>query len=276
MKDDFTTTVSDVREGAVILRGYSLEDVMTSCTYTEGAFLTIVGRLPGAAERRLLDAVLTSLLDHGFVASTVAAGRYIASGNPQLVPAVAGSLLAAGRNTVSPEHSFGLLQRAFELQAEHGWDATTAAAAVVDETLAAGARLPGFGHPTHKSGDFRATVIFELADELGLAGRACEMYQLVYQAMTVRSGKRGIPINIDGCMACVGYDLGLNANQVVSFALLSVLPGLMAHIIEEIDAGIPLRHITHGAYEGPDRLSLNTDHANGDTADGHHAERILP
>lgn len=250
MRDEFSTSISDVRDGDVILRGYSLAEIMRTCSYCEGAFLTIVGRLPSPQEARLFDAVLNSLLDHGFVASTVAAGRYIASGNPQLVPAVAGAVLASGRNTVSPEHSFHLLDRAFSLQSERDLDSQQAAEAVLEEVLAAGERLPGFGHPTHKVEDFRAAVLFDLADELGVAGPACEMFRLLHGALIRRTGKRGIPINIDGCLACIGYDLGLSANQVVSFALLSVLPGLMAHVMEEIETNVPLRYITNGTYDG--------------------------
>lgn len=39
-------------------------------------------------------------------------------------------------------------------------------------------------------------------------------------------------------------------NQTVAFAVLSVLPGLMAHVIEEIETGRPLRFIQDGDYVG--------------------------
>ena len=194
--------------------------------------------------------MLTSLLDHGFVASTVSAARFIASGNPQFVPAVAGGLLAAGQNTLSPEHSVDLIARAIEIQDADGSSDEQTAKVICAEVKAQGRRFPGFGHPVHRGSDFRATALFDLADELGVSGRASRLYRSIHTEFVTSTGKTDIPINIDGCLACLGMDLGLNAQQVVAIALLAVLPGLMAHVIEEIESGVPLRFITDGTYSG--------------------------
>lgn len=250
MTAEFTTEVSDVQEGIVVLRGYSLEEVMRELTYTQGAFLSIIGRLPTDPERVVTDAVLNSLLDHGFVASTITAARYIASGNPQFVPAVAGGLLAAGSNTLSPEHSFHLLASARAIREERSLDFAGAAKEIVSEFVAAKRRLPGFGHPIHKDSDFRADVIFSVSEECGIAGEGIAQYRAIHAEFVRQTGKTSIPINIDGALAAVGSDLGWTANQTVAFALLSVLPGLMGHVIEEIVGGKPLRYIHDGAYIG--------------------------
>lgn len=247
---EFTTEISEVAHGLVNIRGYSHEEIMRSLTFAQGSFLTMVGRLPTPAETRLVEAILNSLLDHGFVASTISAARYIASGNPEFVPAVAGGLLAAGRNTLSPEHSAQMISYALSLQEEHGWDLDRVAAEVVDEYHSSGRRIPGLGHPFHKDHDFRATVLFELADELGLSGPGADVYRAIHREFLRQTGKTGIPINIDGCLAAVGYDLGLTTDQTVGFALLAVLPGLMAHASEEIASNSALRWIENGRYVG--------------------------
>jgi citrate synthase len=244
----FNTTVSEVKEGDVNLRGYSLAEIMRETTYADGAFLAITGRIPSAAERRLVDAILNSLLDHGYVASTITAARYIASGNPQFIPAVAGGILAAGSNTLSPEHSYHLLEHTKALRGDGTYD--EGAELVVEEYVSNKRRLPGFGHPTHKTSDFRADVLFELAAELGLAGESVQQFQAIHAAFVRKTGKTNIPINIDGALAAIGCDLGWSANQTVAFAVLSVLPGLMAHVIEEIETGRPLRYIQDGEYTG--------------------------
>lgn len=250
----FQTAVSEVGAGRVNIRGCSQEEIMRRLDYAEGTFLTLVGRLPSPAEARLVNAMLLSLLDHGFVAATITAARYIASGNPQFVPAVAGGLLAAGANTLSPEHSCELIERARALREEGDLSDADAADRVVEELLDAGLRVPGLGHPVHRDGDFRATVLFELAEELELAGDATRLYLAIHAAFVARTGKTTIPINIDGCLACLGMDLGLSPRQTVSIALLGVLPGLMAHVDEEIEQGVPLRYITDGEYVGaPER-----------------------
>ncbi len=244
----FNTSVSEVKDGDVNLRGYSLKEVIREATYAEGAFLAIAGRVPSHAEARLLDAMLNTLLDHGYVASTISAARYIASGNPQFIPAVAGGILAAGSNTLSPEHSYKLLERAKELRGVGTLE--DAAERIVAEYAESSRRLPGLGHPTHKVSDFRADVLFDLAEELGIAGESVRQFQAIHRAFVQRTGKTDIPINIDGALAAVGDDLGLSANQTVALAVLSVLPGLMAHVIEEIETGRPLRYIQDGEYIG--------------------------
>jgi citrate synthase len=257
----FRTAISDVEDGRVLIRGYSHEDVIRRVPYANATYLTLVGRLPTPEEARLVDAMLTSLLDHGFVAATVSAARYAASGNPQFVPAVAAGLLAAGQNTLSPQHSYELISEARRLRDENGWDDQRAAQAIVEKALAERRRLPGLGHPIHREGDFRANVLFELARELDLAGDATSLFTAVHAEFVRQTGKSSIPINIDGCLACLGMDLGLSAQQTVALALLAVLPGLMAHVIEEIDDGVPLRFISDGEYVGEDYRPLPDDAA---------------
>jgi citrate synthase len=253
---EFRTAVSEATAGRVLIRGYSHEEIIGRLPYAEATWLTLVGDVPSPAQARLVDAILTSLLDHGFVASTVSAARFVASGNPQLIPAVAAGLLAAGQNTLSPQHAFELIGHARRLRAERGLSVDAAARAVVEELLASGRRVPGFGHPIHRGGDFRATALFALADDLGLAGEATSLYRATHRAFVDITGKTGVPINIDGCLACLGMDLGLSADQTVALALLAVLPGLMAHVIEEIETGKPLRYIRDGAYTGEPERSL--------------------
>lgn len=252
----FKTRVSDVADGLVIIRGYRHDEIIGRLPYASATFLTLVGRLPSDAEARLVDAMLTSLLDHGFVAATVAAARYAASGNPQFVPAVAAGLLAAGQNTLSPEHSFALIAEARALRRENGWDDSETAAALVERVRSSGRRFPGFGHPVHRGSDFRATALFELADQLKLAGDATALYRAIHAEFVRESGRSDIPINIDGCLACLGMDLGLSAQQTVAIALLAVLPGLMAHVVEEIDEDVPLRYIEDGVYVGDGERAL--------------------
>ena len=246
---EFTTTVSEVVDGGVNLRGYSLADVMRHRSYTDGVFLSLIGRLPSSDERVLVDGVLNSLLDHGFVASTITAARYAASGNPQVVSSVAAGLLAAGSNTLSPADSYELLDAAASVRQEQGLDHDGAARVIVQRYRDLGRRIPGMGHPTHKVSDFRADVLYELADQQGLAGDSIRQSRAL-QAAVVQITGRNLPLNIDGALAALGMDLGWSCNQTVCFALLSVLPGLMAHVIEEIDHGRPLRYITDGEYTG--------------------------
>ncbi|MGA3254972.1 MAG: citrate/2-methylcitrate synthase [Mycobacterium sp.] len=244
----FRTSISEVGEGTVNLRGYSLDDVIRHLDHTDGIFLTILGRLPSPAEHEVTRAMLNTLLDHGWVASTVAATRYAASGNPQLVPALAAGLLACGNNTVSPQHSFDVLEQARVLRESLNLTFEQAAERIIDEFRASRKRLPGLGHPTHKTEDFRAVAIWQIADRVGAAGDGIRQFRAIHARFVEASG-RFLPVNIDGALAALGYDLGWTATQTVAIGLLSVLPGLMAHAIEELENPVPLRCISDGVYD---------------------------
>ena len=114
MAHEWQTKISRVVEGKVIIRGYSHEALIGDYSFAEGVFLTLRGELPTPQEARMTDAMLNSLLDHGFVAASVLAARYAASGNPQLVPGTAAGLLTAGSNTISPQHSAEFLDNALK------------------------------------------------------------------------------------------------------------------------------------------------------------------
>jgi citrate synthase len=245
----FRTSVSEVSAGSVNIRGYSQADIMENLRYAESAFLTIVGHLPTEGELRVTEVILNSLLDHGWVASTITAARYVASGNPQMIPAIAGGILTAGSNTLDPEHAFEFIRAALQRKTQNQWSVEETAAAVVADYRKQGKRIPGFGHPVHRDEDFRATIVFDTAAAHGVDGPATTMYRAVHAAFVELTGKTNVPINIDGSLACVGADLGWSANQIVAFALLAVLPGLMAHVIEEIEQAVPLRHVEDGLYE---------------------------
>ena len=59
-----------------------------------------LGRLPTPGERRLLDAILIGVADHGAGAPSCAAARLAASGNRQSLSAA----IAAGILTIGDEH----------------------------------------------------------------------------------------------------------------------------------------------------------------------------
>jgi citrate synthase len=252
---EFSTEISVVEPGRVLIRGYSHEEIIGRLPYAEAAYLTLVGRLPTDDEARVIDGMLTSLLDHGWVASTITAARYIASGNPQFIPAVAGGILAAGRNTLSPEHSFKLLDEVTQERKARSSTTVEAARSVVERRVARRERIPGLGHPVHRVSDFRSEVLFALAKKHHVAADSVEIIERV-RLVTHEATGRLLPVNIDGCLAALGRDLGLTANQVVGIAVLGVLPGLMAHVIEEIEAGVPLRFIRDGRYTGSEYRPL--------------------
>ncbi|MCC6531643.1 MAG: citryl-CoA lyase [Burkholderiales bacterium] len=241
MAHEWQTKISRVLEGKVIIHGYSHEQLIGDKSYAEGVFLTLRGELPTPAEARMLDAMLNSLLDHGFVAASVLAARYAASGNPQLVPGTAAGLLTAGSNTISPQHSAEFLDRAVKMMKDEKLSLEETAKRVVAAIRAEKRRIPGLGHPTHKGDDFRAVKLRKIAQECGLVGDKVKMFEAIHAEFVRVTGRQGLCINVDGMLGALMSEMGFRPMQMAAVALLAVLPGIMAHVIEEIEEGKPLR-----------------------------------
>jgi citrate synthase len=253
MAHEWQTKISRVLEGKVLIRGYSHEKLIGDYSYAEGVFLTLRGELPTRQEGRMIDAMLMSLLDHGFVAASVLAARYAASGNPQLVPGTAAGLLTAGSNTISPQHSAEFLDNALKMMRAENLSLEETARRVVAKVRAEKRRIPGLGHPTHKGDDFRAVQLRRIAAENGFLGDKIRMFEAIHAEFLRATGRQGICINVDGMLGAIMSEMGFRPMQMAAVALLAVLPGVMAHVIEEIEEGKPLRIVRDedNDYLGP-------------------------
>jgi citrate synthase len=258
---DWRTKISVVEDNKVLIHGYSHEDIIGGISYAAGVFLTLKGRLPTAPELRMIEALLNCALDHGFVAASVVAARYIASGNPHFVAAVAGGLLSAGSNTINPAHSADFINRAYERMKKEGWTREQAAKTIVAEMRAAKQRIPGLGHPTHKGHDFRSVKLKKIAQECGFYGEKGLLYEAIHAEFQRVTGKNEIPINVDGMMACIMNEMKFDPTEMAAIACMSVLPGVMAHVIEEMKEGKPLRYISpsDSEYTGHPERTLEAD-----------------
>src|SRR2546426_5268862 len=133
------------------IRGYDVTALMTQAGFTDTIFLLHQARLPNAGERRLLDAILVAVADHGAGAPSCAAARLVASGNRQSLSAA----IAAGILAVGDEHG-GAGSACMETIASGIAAATKdavsideSAARTVQQSIATKKRLPGLGHRAH-------------------------------------------------------------------------------------------------------------------------------
>src|SRR2546426_3289086 len=149
--DTWRTAIVDAGPTHIRVRGHDVLELMRQATFTDLIFLLHHDRLPSPAERRLMDAMLVGVADHGAGAPSCAAARLAASGNRQSLSAA----IAAGVLTIGDEHG-GAGSGCMELIAEglgrvrrDGVSVAEAARALVDAAKAGGARLPGFGPRVH-------------------------------------------------------------------------------------------------------------------------------
>jgi len=248
-KNEWTTAVGEVAHGVVNVRGYPLAEIIERLSFTDAVFLTVRGELPSPSQRRLMDAVLCSILEHGFYAPTTIAARLVASANPQsIIPGVAAGALTIGSITVSPQHTAELIQEVDRIAA-NGLSTGDAALLVAEGFVSRRERMPGLGHPLHPDGDPRAIALQAVAEETGNWTEISARYLKVRSAYLELTG-RNLPINIDGMLGCVLSELGFRPVEMPGIAAISFMPGVIAHCVEEITAPPTLR-IADGEYTGP-------------------------
>src|SRR4029079_16945883 len=147
-------------------------EIMGRLTLTELSYLLITRREPTDGQRRVLDMVLVSLADHGLTPGALAT-RLTYTGAPEAPQAaIAAGLLRAGRVVLGPAGdtaqflSDTLRRRDVVADVDDVTLAAIAEEAVV-VLRAAGARVPGLGHPVHKDIDPRTPRVYELAAGAG-------------------------------------------------------------------------------------------------------------
>src|SRR6266700_2180125 len=170
--DTWRTAIVDAGPDHIRIRGHDVLDLMRHPTFPDVIFLLPHARLPSPDERRLMDAILSGVADHGAGAPSCAAARLAASGNRQSPSAA----IAAGVLTIGDEHGgagSGCMEMIEAGLAEARRDTApldAVAGRMVDEARTAKKRLPGFGHRVHSTVDPRVAVLFGLAEGSGLAG----------------------------------------------------------------------------------------------------------
>jgi citrate synthase len=228
----FETSVGTSDADSITVMGRDVaRELMGSATLTELAFLVVRRRMPTPEETRLLDAVLVSLADHGLT-PTVLAARLTYTGAPEsLQGAMAAGLLGAGSVFL------GVVEDTVRfLDGIADGDVPEAVA----RELEAGRRIPGLGHPVHKTEDPRTPRIYAIADETGLTGPYLTRLREVAAAHADLSG-RELPINGAGVAGAALADLGFPVALLRGFALLARTAGLLGHLAEEMQSPIGMR-----------------------------------
>jgi len=254
------SAVSEITPDTVFVRGYKLDDLI-GLSFTSSAYLLIKGRLPTPQEARVLDAVLTGVLDYGLEKAGTAAARYVVSANPNMQAGLATAVLAAGDYGLATENSARFIadtHAAYEAAGKP--DLAEYAAKVVADARATRLRIPGFGHPVFKRTDPRAQILRQIAVDAGLWGEAAQLYDAVHQAFTSLPGREEFPINDVGMLAAICIALGFTPQESTALTVIGTLPGVVAHISEEYASGkvgrvIPAKDVSYAAP----RRDLATD-----------------
>jgi citrate synthase len=250
------TRISQAYPDRVEVRGRDLTgDIMGRLSFTEYFHLLLTGREPTEDEAFFLDLLLVAIAEHGLMPTNVVARVTLAADPESLQGAVAAGILGAGPVVLgSSEECARLLEAAQEKVAAGG--APEAVARDVARSIhAAGAKVPGFGHPVHRPVDPRAERILALADARSVSGPHVLLSRLLRDAVSATWEKQ-LPMNVSMAIAAVLLDLGYSPDVVKAVPILARTASLLAHLAEERER--PIGFALAGAaeeavtYEPPD------------------------
>jgi len=253
MSKFWRTTISKVEPSKILIRGYRIEDLIGNYSFAETVFLLFTSKLPNEAEGRIMDAMLTSCVDHSLASPSTDALRFVAAAGTTLQASIAAGILTFGKyHAASIEPSAQMLQEGVTRKNEDPrLDIQTVAKRIVQEHRDNKKRVIGYGHAYHKE-DPRTTKLLQLAKESGIAKDHVALAEAIEIELERQVGKKLI-LNVDGTIAAIISDLGIDWRLATAFFIISRIPGLAAHYFEQITKERPYKSVPLDeiSYEGP-------------------------
>jgi citrate synthase len=217
------------------VRGRDLvSDLVGRLGFTEMFLFHLLGRSPTPLQIALTDAVLVAIMEHGLVPSAIAARLTLLGAPESFQGAVAAGLLGVG------DHFAGTASRCGEvldrIVAAPPGERREIALATVQSFRRERKALPGFGHPTHRSGDPRVPRLIEIARAHGAPGHYIEALGLLESAITETLG-RALPANVSSAIAVTLREAEIPTEAMRGVVLTARCAGLAGHLLEEMRNG---------------------------------------
>jgi len=253
----WSSRITKVEPNHLVTRGYRQEDLIGNVPYSHVVYLLLRGELPSKSHGRMMDAILTSCIDHGVTPPSTIACRSVASAGVPLPSAVAAGLLAVGdAHGGAIEQCAKLLQENIKHIHDKGKKIEETAEEIVNNYREQHKRIPGFGHRLHTS-DPRTKKLFKLAEELGISGEHVSLSLAIEKYLEKTAGRK-LPINVDGAIAAIISDMDFDWRLGKAFFLLGRVAGLTAHVYEEQTKEKPMRKMfsIDCEYNGPEERDL--------------------
>ena len=226
------TRIAGATADRIEVRGRDLvADLIGKVSFTQMFLFHLLGRDAAPTQIAVTDAVLVAIMEHGLVPSAVAARLTLLGAPESLQGAVAAGLLGVG------DHFAGTASACAEvlesIVAAPDAERASRAAAIVQTFRSERRPLPGFGHPTHRSGDPRVPRLIEIARAQGVPGRYIEALRLLESAVTQTLG-RPLPVNVSAAIAVALREVGIPIEAIRGVVLTARCAGLVGHLLEEM------------------------------------------
>ncbi len=227
---DVKTHIATADQTSITVRGKSLTaELMGKRSFTEMVYFLTCGQMPTPAQTKVLDVCLVTLMEHGWVPTSLVTRLAIDSVPDQVQVAMAAGLLTVGSVFA------GTIEGCAQILAAgiaSGEDLDAYCEKVAAHHKATRTTLPGFGHRMHKPDDPRSPVILEVAREAGVAGQYVDLLQRLSAKVDAAYGKH-LTVNATGAIAAVLLEIGIPVDAMRGIAVISRAGGLLGHIVEE-------------------------------------------
>jgi citrate synthase len=249
-----SSAISASNESTILVRGRNLaRELIGRISFTEHFWLLLTGVMPTAAQRRILDATLVAIAEHGLVPSVQVSRMTLAAAPEALQGAVAAGILGCGSVVLGSSEAAGQFYAAIAAKVAAGAAAKDAAKTVILDYRAARRPIPGYGHPQHKDLDPRVGSLFAVAAEVGSMGVHIDIAKQVENVLPDLIGKP-LKLNVSGAIPAVLLDAGYPLGALKGVPILARTAGLIAHLLEEQlrPIGFVLSHVGAAAidYDG--------------------------
>ena len=250
-QDRHSSAISTSNEETIVVRGRDLaRELIGSISFTEHFWLLVTGSMPSATQRRVLDATLVAIAEHGMVPSVQASRMTFAAAPEALQGAVAAGILGCGSVILGSSEAAGNLFASIAERVDGGVSIADAAQTLILEYRAKKRPIPGYGHPLHKKVDPRVQRLFEVAGEAGGTGRHVRIALDVEALLPDLVGKP-LALNVSGAIPAVLLDAGYPLAALKGIPILARTAGLIAHLLEEQQHAIGFV-MSHAAAEAID------------------------
>jgi len=257
------SSISKIEPNHIVTKGFRQEDLIGKVPFASVFFLLIKGRMPSDGEARMIDAIITSSVDHGTTPPSTHASRIVASAGVPLPTAVAAGILAVGDvHGGAIEDAARIMQQWVKKMKDEKWNPETAAQNLLNKLKSDGKYMPGFGHRIHTQ-DPRTKRLFTIADELKIASDHIALTKAIENEF---ARVKALPVNVDGAIAAVISDMGFDWRLGKAFFLMGRTAGLIAHVYEEMIREKPMRRMCESEveYDGPWERNIEEEMGRGE------------
>jgi len=175
-----------------------------------------LGREVGEGELQMMEELMVLSMDHRAEAPSAAATIEAGKAGKDLVRSV-----EAGIGKIDGSHG-----AAVEGMGKILVEDQRGVSEIVADWLGRGERMPGMGHRIYKEGDPRTKYLLQRAKSLGFSGRYIKKVKEIERELEKQKGKF-LPVNIDGAIAAVLAEIGVEPELMNGFFLWPRVAGLI-------------------------------------------------